>query len=239
MFEIHPPKSFCDYRNRWQCPIIWKGGNNSTNHLKNYHLKNNTKVQSVLTVKEPLQMVKEKLCLSYYCLPFSWHTCPVASIGLRRKHGQLQVSSVWIPWSCLKKQAQGIQRKQTSWLEFQGGLSSPSSSLRNTSSFTDSTRQKCHGYVAPLHLLNYVKAALDHSNLVNCLALNLAPKISFQFNGNVLPACVPGTFCFDFFKASWGRWMLSRINLHTYRGETAACTLVSHRVPLSRVQGFR
>lgn len=77
----------------------------------------------------------------------------------------------------------------------------PAPPLRNLSSFTHSTGQKCHGRVAPLHLLNCVKAALDHNNLVNHLALKLAPKISFQFDGNVLPACVPGTFCSGFFRA--------------------------------------
>lgn len=208
VFEIHPPKSSCDYRDRWQCPIIWRGKNTAQTIKKIIRLKNNTKVQSALTLKKPLKMIKEKLCLSSYCLPFSWHTCPVASIGLQRKHGQLQVSTAWIPWSCLNKQVQGMHSKQTSQSKFRGGLSSPSPTLGNTSSFTDRTGQKCHGHVAPLHLLNPVKAALDHSHLVNRLALKLAPKISFQFDGNVLPAYVPGTFCFDFFRASWGRRML-------------------------------
>lgn len=74
-------------------------------------------------------------------------------------------------------------------------------SHRNPSSFTYSTGLKCYGHVAPLHLLNCMKAALDHSNLMNPLAPILVPKIPIQFDGNVLPACVPGTFCFSFFRA--------------------------------------
>lgn len=115
-----------------------------------------------------------------------------------------------VPWSCLKKQAQGMH-KTTNFpnLKFRGGLSFSPPTLRNTSSFTDSTGQQCHGHVAPLHLLNCVKAALGHSNLVNRLALPRTPEISFQFHANILPACVPGTFCLDFFRASRGRRMLS------------------------------
>lgn len=190
------------------------------------------------SVKKPLQMIKQKLCLSNYCLPFSWHTCRVPSIGLQRKHSHLQVSSVWIPWSCLKKQAQGMHRKQTSPIEV---LRSPPT-LRNLSSFTHSTGQKCHGHVAPLHLLNCMKTALDHNNLVKNLALKLAPKISFQFVGNVLPACVPGTFCLGFFRAPWGRQMLSPVFTCTpteERRRRAHCVLDRASEPGGRLQVSR
>lgn len=43
---------------------------------------------------------------------------------------------------------------------------------------------------------------------MNRLALILVPKIPIQFYGNVLPACVPGTFCFGFFRTPWGCRML-------------------------------
>lgn len=68
-----------------------------------------------------------------------------------------------------------MHRKQTSPIEVPRSFL-PYPTLRNLSSSTDSTRQKCHGHVAPLHLLSCVKAVLNHSNLVNHLALKLAPR---------------------------------------------------------------
>ena len=209
------------------------GKNTAQTIFKMITLKNYTKVAKCSKRQEPSQMIKEKLCLSYDCLPFSWHTCWVASIGIQRKHGHLQVSSFWIPWSCLKKQAQGIHIKQTSQSKF-WGLSSPSPTLRNPSSFTYSPGLKCHGHVAPLHLLNCMEAVVDHSNLVNRLVLILVPKIPIQFDGNVLPACVPGTFCFGFFRTPWGCRMLLLVFTCT-----ATEKVGSQRVPLSLAEGSR
>ena len=112
--------------------------------------------------------------------------------------------------------------------------SSPSPTLRNPSGFSYSPGLKCHGHVAPLHLLNCMEAVLDHSNLVNRLALILVPKIPIQFDGNVLPACVPGTFCFGFFRTPWGCRMLPLVFTCT-----ATEKVGSQRVPLSLAEGSR
>lgn len=128
---------------------------------------------------------KEKLCLSYGCLPFSWHTCWVASIRIQRKHGRLQVSSFRILWSCLKKQAQGIH-KGNFLMSFEVFLPFTHPQTRLVSY---SPGLKCHGHVAPLHLLNCMEAVLDHSNLVNRLALILVPKDSYPIRWNVTCMC--------------------------------------------------
>lgn len=198
-----------------------EGGNTAQTLLKKYYFKKIMESAKCCNCREPFADSKGKALsfLLLFALQLTYMPSCINRITTETRSAPGFLCQV--PWSRLKKQAQGMHRKQTSPIEVPGWsflLFSPP--LRNMSSFTDSTGQQCHGHVAPRHLLNCVEAALGHSNLVNRLALQWAPEISFQFQGNALPACVPGTFCSDFFRASRGRRMLSPCLLaHRQRGE--------------------
>lgn len=56
----------CDYRDRWQCPIIWSGKNTAQNHFLNDHFKNNTKSGKVFQTPRTFADDKRK------ALSFLW-----------------------------------------------------------------------------------------------------------------------------------------------------------------------